>query len=736
VPELTIEVKRELRSTERRGVASPRLVVAVWMLALIACTWGVFAQVVTFEFLNWDDLSLVVPYLKTFGGLTRESITWAFTNSANGWRTPVPYLSLLTDAELFGFQPGGYHLTNLLVHTASTLVLFDALRRMSGAVLPSALAALLFAIHPLHVEPVAWVTGRWDLLCGFFWILGMWAYAHYCRRPNWRRYLPLAGAFVLAVVSKPMALTFPFALLLLDYWPLRRFFAEPADPSDLDSITPHRPNLRRAARLVVEKLPLFAIAAAGLWITFRAKSDFLVPSSLHAFSWGERIGNGLQTYVIYAFQLFWPARLSFYYPHPVLFDELTWPGMLAAGLVVAGATVASIALARRSPYFLVGWFWYIGVFVPAIGLLQVEHHARADRYTYLPLIGLLLVVCWSGRELAARLPRWRIPLVATVVAGVACLMIAASQQTAHWRDSRSLFTYAVRVDRRNFKATAGLGQLASREGDYKAAERWFRATLALLPGESVSRNLLGRALYFQGKKEQAAAEIEKALQIDPNLHLARRLLAIMATERGDTQAAWAQYQEILRYNPDKPDGYLALGRFLARQGDYSRAVDCFRRALELHPPPTEAPTLLGSTLVLSGRGRDAVEFYESFVRKYPHRFDVANELAWLLATHPEPAVRNGDRAVKVALQLCRQSGFGDPHALDTLAAAYAEAGRFADATETAKKAIRLARNNNDKEHERTLLSRLDGYRHGRPYRETYMASGPQKTEPVTTEDVR
>jgi hypothetical protein len=370
------------------------------------------------------------------------------------------------DTQLCGLRPAGYHVSNLVIHIASTLLLFEALRRMSGQIAPAGLAAALFAIHPLHVEPVAWVTGRWELLCGLFWVLGMWAYAGYCQRPGLWRYLLVAGSYVLAIFSKPMALAFPCALLLLDYWPLQRLVpgkkgvAELAripgqDVAELaripglrgrDHPSPSAGNLpisatataqtlRNARCLLLEKVPLFIIGGLGLWVSFGAKSENVAERGVRIFSLAERLGNALETYAIYAGQVFWPTGLSFWYPHPALYGELTWPPVVTAALVVGLVTLLAVALVKRLPWLVVGWWWYLGVFVPAVGVFQVGTHARADRYTYLPLIGLFTIVSWSLASLVRRRPRLKRPVVGLSLAALACLMVAAGRQAAYWRDS-------------------------------------------------------------------------------------------------------------------------------------------------------------------------------------------------------------------------------------------------------------------------------------------------------------
>lgn len=733
---LIAHLESESVRDDRGRLRSGGLRVGYLALALIICTLVVFAQVVTFEFLMWDDESFVVPHLRRFGGLTADSVTWALTNAENGWRTPISYLSLFCDAQWSGSNPAGYHLSNALIHLASTLLLFVALARMTGAAWTSALTAALFAVHPLHVEPVAWVTGRWELLCGFFWILGIWAYAAYCRQPGVLRYLLVVASLLLALLSKPMAVTFPFALLLLDYWPLRRLFPTATAAFNGKADLQEQPGGRGLRDVLLEKVPLLAVSIAVLCISLFAKRGFLSQRGMHGFSLGERVGNGLETYAVYVVQFFWPTKLSFYYPHPALFGELTSWRVLGAGAFVAAVTLTAAVLCRRAPYVLVGWLWYVGVFVPAIGLFQVEHHARADRYTYLPLIGLGVAGAWAVWHLARSFPRLKVPLTALALLTISGLIVVAKQQTARWRDNESLFTYAVGVDSRNFKALTNLGVMADQQRRFAVAEAWFRRSLAVLPGDSFARYRLGQCLYRQGKTEPALIELERALTIDPTLTSARRALAEALESQGDREGALKQYEEIVRRAPNRSQSHLWLGKALARRRDFAGSSAAFRRALQLDASGREAPLLLGAALASAGRAGEAAQFYDSYLEQYPQRTDMANALAWLLATSPDPDARSGGRAVAAALGLCRQSGFRDPRLLDTLAAAYAEAGQFAQATQTATRALRLARQAEDEPFAQAVASRLAVYQNGKPYRQSFPEPAQQGATPVTAEFVQ
>ncbi len=557
--------------TERRRPARQRLLAALW---LVAMNLAVFGQTIDFEFLNWDDREYVVPHLERFGGLSAESVRWAFVNRENGWRTPIAYLSLFLDTQLYGVAPSGLHVTNVLIHTMSTWLLFLALDRMTRQWFLSLLAATIFAIHPLHVEPVAWITGRWELLCGLFWIAGMWCYARYCESPGIGRYMALLAAFCCALLSKPMALTFPFALLLLDYWPLQRLrldrhlFAASGRPQQVG-----------IGRAVLEKTPLFLVMGAAAILFWTEKAGFVASRGMLHFSLVEKLLNAAQTYAIYTVQLVWPTRLSFFYLHPVLtggFD--TWQ-LAAALLMLTLITVWVVRQAAARRYLLVGWLWFLGVFVPAIGFLQVEHHARADRYTYLPSIGLILLVCWGVAEVARFHRAWFYVLCGTLVSGLA---VAAHVQTSHWRSSRSLFEYGIRVDPQNYKAHINLGNILTREGKLRKAEECYERGVAIWPHDYLAVNNLGIIKFRLGDLARAQQVFERLQQVPADLP-AHYLLPVCLVEDGRHDAALACAQEQLRNRPHSSLSHGAMAYVLAKAGRWPDAEKHYQAVLAREP---------------------------------------------------------------------------------------------------------------------------------------------------------
>jgi protein O-mannosyl-transferase len=443
--------------------------------ALALLTLFAFLPVLGNGFVLLDDAVYVTGNARVNQGLTGESLSWVWSaNVGNNWH-PLTVLSHMLDCQIFGLEPAGHHLTSLLLHLANVLLLFEVLRRMTGAAWPSAAAAALFAIHPLHVESVAWVAERKDVLSTCFWILAMGAYTLYVRRPSTGRYLLVALAMVLGLMAKPMVVTLPLALLLLDVWPLGRLRLEPGWG-------------RRLARLAIEKLPLLGLSAAASVITLQYQTTSLV--ALEVLPWRFRLANAAVSYATYLGKTLLPRNLAVFYP--IQFAISPWKAWGAAALIAA-LTALVVWRMRKSPWLLVGWLWFLGTLVPVIGLIQVGRQAMADRYTYIPSIGLFLAVCWELRSLAGSRKR-RAALAAAAVAAILALTAATRQQVRHWSDSISLFRHAVEVTHDNYVARLGLAKALAWRGDWTGAAEQYRAVLVLRPRLREARKGLDQAL--------------------------------------------------------------------------------------------------------------------------------------------------------------------------------------------------------------------------------------------------
>jgi tetratricopeptide (TPR) repeat protein len=497
-------------------------------------------------FVNYDDPIYVTVNEAIRTRFSAASVRRAMTAmEALNWH-PLTWMSLQLDYRLYELKPLGYHLTNLMLHLASTLILFGALNAMTGGFWRSALVAALFAVHPLHVESVAWVAERKDVLSGFFWMLTMAAYARYARAPNAGSYVLVAVCLTLGLMAKPMLVTLPCVLLLLDYWPLRR-----AEPGTGKSI----------GWLVVEKLPLFALAAGASVLTWNAQQAGGAIESLESYPLGSRIENALVSYVRYIGMAIWPSGLAVFYPHPG--SKLQVWQVVGAGALLIVITAGTIALRRRAPYFLVGWLWYGGTLVPVIGLVQVGQQALADRYTYIPLIGVFITVAWSFGDLLIRCPDLRIWAIAATAAAVMACAVGSWRQARHWKDSVSLWEHALSVTPDNYTVRNALGRgLLEENGSAAAAEEHFRAALELRPGYVKALGNLGRALARQEKNEEAILWYQRALEIEPDSFETRNNLGIALAKCGRLDEAIEQLQETVRLAPDYEEARLNLERAL------------------------------------------------------------------------------------------------------------------------------------------------------------------------------
>ena len=536
--------ERAAASAATAAPATPRTPVgSLWStralaigIALIVANLVIYAPVRQFAFVNSDDPVYVTANAHVLGGLNWANVAWAFSEAKVPYWHPLTFLSHMLDVQLYGTNAGGHHVTSVLLHIVSSVLLFGLLLQMTGALWRSAVVALLFSLHPLRVESVAWVAERKDVLSTFFWIATTWAYVHYVRKPGVRRYAAMVALFTLGLMAKPMIVTLPFALLLLDYWPLERLSSGDA---------PRKRGSMSLAPLVREKVPLFALALVASLVTFATQRGVGAVNSLTAIPLPLRLANVLQSYVAYLGDLVWPSRLAALYPYP---DSISVPQVLAAILFLASVTAFSLALRRRHPYLLVGWLWYIGTLLPVIGLIQVGPQARADRFTYVPHIGVLMMVVWGVYELARRIPRPRIVLAPLAVAGVAACAVLAARQVSIWHDSVTLWEHALRVTRDNGVAHFNLGvQLAS-----------------------------------TGRNDEAIQHLSEAVRLEPDFAFAHNRLALALDRRGHTPEVTKHLAEAVRLMPTA-DAYSNLGVSLAQDGKYAEAIEAFSQALILNP---------------------------------------------------------------------------------------------------------------------------------------------------------
>jgi tetratricopeptide (TPR) repeat protein len=557
-------------------------------------------------FVSWDDPSYVSENAHVLGGLTWRGVVWAFTNTQGANWHPVTWLSHMLDVQLFGPDPGMHHTVSLLLHILNTVLLFGVLHRMTGALGRSAFVAALFAVHPLHVESVAWAAERKDVLSTLFWMLTMAAYVAYVERPQRRRYLLLLAVFALGLMAKPMLVTLPFVLLLLDLWPLAR----------------HERTTWRV--LVREKIPLIGLAFALSVVTFLAQQHAGAVQQLAGVPVGMRVANALVSYIRYIGKALWPAGLGALYPFPESLDG--WE-VVGAVIVLAAVSIAAIAARSRRPYLTVGWFWYLGTLVPVIGFVQVGYQAMADRYTYIPMIGLFIIVAWGANELSSAWPARRALLASAASATLLACIALTHAQVQVWHDGVALWQHTVAVTRNNFIAQTNLGYELAQRGRFDEAATEYREALRISPNYVLARQNLGLALASQGKYSDAIDAYQAALRVQPaNAVLRADFGLALANAQRDSDAI-VQYQEALRLQPDLALAHVRLGNALVRQGNVSDAVAHYEHALRVEPSSAEAHNNLGVALANRGNLEEAVVQFSEALRLKPEYTDARNNLA-------------------------------------------------------------------------------------------------------------
>jgi len=762
---VTVAKKRLLQSGRRpalkgaggffsAGVRRENLIVCSLLVLLVAV---VFAQTVRFGFINYDDSDNVYENSVVEKGLTPHSVGWAFTHVQVANWIPLTTLSHMLDCQLFGMNAGGHHLVNVLFHAASAVMLFLVLRRMTGGLWPSAFVAAVFAVHPLRAESVAWVSERKDVLSGLFFMLTLLAYARYAQgmmRGDGREsktgtgspipsYCLALAFFVCGLLSKPMIATLPFVLLLLDCWPLKRF-----------SISDFQ--FQIFFRLAFEKTPFFLLSAASCAAVAFVPGLAVVPppglvtTSAGHFPLDERIGNALVSCAIYLRQMIFPAGLAI--PYPASPGGVpAWEICLALLLLVAISTVVFM-FRKKKPFLLMGWLWFLGMLVPVIGIVEISDDvSHADRYTYLPGIGIGIMVTWAMAEWSARWKQRRLILGALMVITIGTLTACACNQTSYWRDSETLWNRALTCTSNNTIAHNNLGLVFFKRGNPEDAIAQFRMALDTRPGYLEARNNLGIALFQNHDMDEAIAQYRKALEINPDYVDAHMNLGNVLGARGladeaiveyrkaleikpdDAEAGYnlgtvflnsgrleeaiAQYRKVLEVSPDAVQTRCNLAIALYKQGKFDVAIVQYQKALEINPRYADAHNNLGVALMKVGRLAEAMDEYRKAIEIRPQYIDALNNLAWMLAVSPQTSLQNGLQAVKLAQQAVQLPGGENPMTLRSLAAAYADTGQYSQAVETARHAIKLAEMHGDAAMAGTLEEELEMYQIDTPLRE-------------------
>lgn len=605
----------------------------LWIcICLAAATLAVYAQVYWHDFIDLDDGDYIFGNWRVMTGLDWHNVVWAFTTGyAANWH-PVTWISHMVDLQIFGLNPGPQHAVNVLLHVANTLLLFLIFQDLTGARWKSAFVAALFALHPLHVESVAWIAERKDVLSMLFWLLTLWAYAGYVRKPGLKRYLSTLFLFALGLMTKPMLVTLPFVLLLFDYWPLNRFA-----PALLQARTR---NARRTTQsfvnrfwqpaqpLIREKIPFFLLAAGSSIITFAVQKAGGAVETTDFLPFPTRIANAIHSYIAYLLKASWPRNLIVFYRYQ-LAGYPVYETALAALLLLC-ITVLALKVAHRAPYLSVGWFWYVGTLVPVIGLVQVGGQAMADRYTYVPLIGVFAMVAWGVPDLIAKWIPARIPLAAAAVLLLSASAATTWRQVRYWRDTVSLFVRTVEVDKDNYMGHELLGTGLAKSNRLQQAVVHYSKALQYRPTNTHIMGNMGMCLYQLGKVDQALEIYSKALKINPDDSTVLRNIGQLRFDQGKFEEAAEFFRRAQRNMPYNPALYCSLGNALEKLGRNQEAIDAYDLALRIQPEDPETLFGLGVALASQGRTPDAIRNFEKALEINPRYAEAHNNLGNVL----------------------------------------------------------------------------------------------------------
>ena len=631
-----------------------KLMISLLLILAIIIAYG---QVKNFDFVGYDDQEYVTENIQVQKGLTVEGIIWTFTtfHSAN-WH-PLTWLSHMLDCELYGLNPMGHHWTNLIIHMANTILLFLVIKLMTGAIWRSAFVAALFALHPLHVESVAWVSERKDVLSTFFGLLTMGAYYRYVKAPDVNKYLWVLVFLSLGLMAKPMLVTFPFVLLLLDFWPLKRFQLNNDRMLQTDRVAFF--GFQGFLRLFLEKIPLVIPVVISCILTFLAQKNYGAVKALEALPLISRIANALISYSSYVLKMIWPSSLAVFYPYSK--DLPLWKTGMSC-LLLLSVFVFVFRTMKTKPYLLVGWLWYIGTLVPVIGLVQVGEQAMADRYTYIPLIGLFMIVAWGVSELLGKWHYRKIFLGVCAIIILAALTASTFFQAGHWKNGITLFENAIKVTKNNYKAqnnlgTAfgpvdldkaifhfkealkikpdyvmalyNLGTALSDKGNYDEAGIYFAKVLKINPQQTDARNNLANILFLQGKLDEAVSLYNKALKISPEHAEAHYNLAYVISSQGKLDEAVLHYKETIRINPEYAKAHYQLGNILINQSKMKETMFHFAEAIRINTEYAEAYNKIGLILAWQGKYKKAQVFFSKAVQIKPSYTEAQKNIAIL-----------------------------------------------------------------------------------------------------------
>lgn len=579
-------------------------------VVLAIVTLGIYLQTGNHQFINFDDTIYVTENQHVQRGLTAANIAWAFTaTAASNWH-PVTWISHMADVQLFGMNPSGHHLTNVVIHTASALFLFLLLVQLTGVTWQSFFVAALFALHPLHVESVAWVAERKDVLSCFFMLLTIWFYVRYTKHKGTKLYLLALGTFALGLMAKPMLITLPGVLILLDYWPLQRI-----------------PSSKGSRSILVEKIPFFFLSIASAVITIYAQHHGGAMKNLDAIPLPLRMENAAVAYLQYIIKMFWPRDLALLYPFPSSIP--LWESM-GAGIILIAITLMVISFGKKLPYLAVGWFWYLITLVPVIGIVQVGGQSMADRYSYIPLIGLFIAISWGGTELFYGKHYQK--MVLAFLGGVAVIACAAMtwHQLGYWKDNLTLYRHTLDVTSNNYLILNNYGIAMDESGDHEAALRLYQEALRVWPKSANAHINMGVVYDHEERFAEAVTQYREALRLQPDYVLAHINLAKALANMGNTTDAIMQFEQALKIDPNLPEAHLKLALIMMGTGNHNAAIQHYEAALKLDPHFVKAPVTMGVTLAKEGKMEEAAGYFAQAVQVDPNSVEAQFNLALAL----------------------------------------------------------------------------------------------------------
>jgi len=601
-----------------------------WFLVcalLVLTTFFIYSPVRNHSFVKYDDDKYVTENPNVNTGLSLKNIKWAFTtNYASNWH-PLTWLSHMLDCEIFGLNAGLHHLVNLAIHIANTLLLFIIFNRMTRKFWPSAFIAALFAIHPLHVESVAWVAERKDVLSTLFWLLTMWAYAEYVRKPKVTKYLLTFSFFALGLMTKPMLVTLPVVLLILDYWPLQR--------------------TKQFKRVALEKLPFFILSAVSCVVTFLVQRSGGAVVAIESFNLKIRFANATISYIRYIEKMFWPVKLAVLYPHPGANVSIVKAAICAAAIL--SLTACFIYIGRKRKYFLAGWLWYLVTLVPVIGLVQVGAQSMADRYTYIPLLGLFIIIAFAAGELTGQLRIRKTIVTGLAVTTIVILSVLTRQQLKYWSDSEALFAHTLNVTKNNHVMYNNYGAFLKETNRPDLAIEQFAKALKLRPNSSEVHTNLGNALAAAGRFEDAIAHHKTAIELSPFAPEAHYNLAVVLSKTGKGDQAIHEYQKALDVTPNNCDALTNIGFLFAQKGKTVKAIEYYKNALQCRPGDIITHGRLGLALAQKGDAEQAVTHFQTVLKARPKDVEMHCNIGILLqqlGRKPE-AIEHYNKAIQI-----------------------------------------------------------------------------------------